>query len=361
MSNRFLILRERAKKILNNRSLDIQSTKKTELAELLEELDTYRIELELQNEDLKQANENLRRTEEALRNEIAIHYRHYDIAPAGYLTLNPKKFIIDINLTLANLLGVERSQLLQKNFTNFIIESDQDVFYFFLQRLSDTHQLQSCELRIKTQYAEPCWVKLDSRIDQFQHDLNLHIAVSNISQLKEMENTLRLAGSVFKECSEAIMVTDAKLKIIKVNKAFTEITGYSEDEVLGKKPTILQSNKQNSLFYHKMWTEINQYLHWRGEIWNKRKNGEIYPEWLSITATKNAENKVTHYISVFSDLSGHKKSEAHVQFMAYYDALTELPNRSLLQDHVELAIAQAQRNQTHIALLILDIDHFKVI
>jgi PAS domain S-box-containing protein len=158
-----------------------------------------------------------------------------------------------------------------------------------------------------------------------------------------------------------IVITDAQGRITRVNKAFTTVTGYTEKEVLGKNPNILHAEKMNEAFNNSKWDALHKNLSWQGEIWNRRKNGEIYPEWISLTAVKNTGDAITHYISVSSDATQRKKDEENIHFMAFYDNLTGLPNRILLQDRLKQALAQSHRNHQHGAVFILDIDHFKVV
>lgn len=160
---------------------------------------------------------------------------------------------------------------------------------------------------------------------------------------------------------ESVVVTDASGAIEIVNPAFTKVTGYSPKEVIGKNPRILKSGRQNELFYKNMWNSINQNNHWHGEIWNRRKNGEIYPEWLSISAVRNKKNKITNYVGVFTDITLQKISENTLHHLAHHDSLTGLPNRALFWDRLNQAIAQSNRNKNLFALLYVDLDHFKPI
>ena len=182
---------------------------------------------------------------------------------------------------------------------------------------------------------------------------------SEICQRKLAEQGLRLSAKVFESNTEAIMITDAAQHIVMVNQAFTEITGYSPDEVLGKTPKILASGRQNKEFYEVFWHSLNTSDQWRGEIWNLRKNGEIFPEWVTISVLRDEQSRVTHYVAVYLDITERKKEEEHIKYLANYDVLTGLPNRYLLADRVEQALSSAQRNQDKVAVLFIDLDHFK--
>ncbi len=176
-------------------------------------------------------------------------------------------------------------------------------------------------------------------------------------QLQENNAALQLAASVF-ESQQGMIITDAENKIIRVNKAFSDITLYSADEILGKNPSFLKSGRQDESFYFTMWQGIDETGFWSGEIWNRRKNGEIYPEWLNITSVK-INGVLSHYIGTMSDITEHKTAEAQIHRLAFYDPLTGLPNRRLLQERLQHAIERSVRDNELMALLMLDLDHFK--
>lgn len=184
---------------------------------------------------------------------------------------------------------------------------------------------------------------------------------SLVGNLEHASERLELFGKMFHNSGEAILITDASKCIIAVNPAFTEITGYSESEALGQDPSILSSGKQSAIFYESMWKEINLSGQWQGEIWNRRKSGEIYPEWLSLGVVKNGRGEVINYIALFFDITERKQAEQKIEFLAHYDSLTKLPNRALFADRLKLALLSAARKQGKVALLFLDLDKFKTI
>lgn len=181
------------------------------------------------------------------------------------------------------------------------------------------------------------------------------------SELKKSEKELGLASKVFENMSEAIGVTDSDNNYVSVNPAFTRITGYSQEEVIGENPRIMASGRHEPAFYQKMWESINENGYWQGEIWDRRKNGDIYPKWLSIVALKDARERLQNYIAVFSDISERKAADERIHFMAHYDALTNLPNRVLLHDRLLHALMSAPRHKAKVAILFLDLDRFKTI
>ena len=171
----------------------------------------------------------------------------------------------------------------------------------------------------------------------------------------------KFANKIFEYASEGVMISDTAAHILNVNKAFTQVTGYSHDEVLGKSPSLLNSGRQDAGFYRAMWQSLTETGRWQGEIWNRRKNGEIYLEWLSITAIMNHLGRATHYVAIFSDITTIKANEERLHRLAYYDALTELPNRILFNDRLNQAMARADRSKQMVAVMLLDLDRFKII
>jgi len=164
---------------------------------------------------------------------------------------------------------------------------------------------------------------------------------------------------VFESTIEGIMITSTQGIIQSVNPAFTEITGYEADEAIGHTPRILHSGRQDKMFYEDMWQSLGETGQWQGEIWNRRKNGEVYPEWLSITAIHDGSGKTSQYVSLFNDITEQKENEARIAHQAYHDALTDLPNRLLFHDRLDVALAHARRNNKMLAVMFLDLDRFK--
>ncbi len=183
--------------------------------------------------------------------------------------------------------------------------------------------------------------------------------VQDITLRKHSEKQLVLATRVFESSIEGIIIADADGVIQSVNKAFTQITGYSQEEVIGTKPSILKSDRHDPAFYQAMWSLLLETGKWEGEIWNRRKNGEVYPEYLTITAVVDEYDQLSHYVAVFHDLSDIHGYKEQIHFHAYHDALTSLPNRLLLLDRLKVAMRHAQRLTKYAAVLCLDLDNFK--
>ena len=182
--------------------------------------------------------------------------------------------------------------------------------------------------------------------------------IVDITAQKQAAAQLHLAAKVFEQGGEGIAITDAACNIVMINQAFTRITGYSEVEVLGRNPSLLASGRHNEAFYQSMWESIESLGHWQGEIWNRRKDGSVYPEWLLISRV-DGDGAPTHYIGTFIDITQHKEAEASIQRLAHFDALTGLPNRSLLEERVRHDLARAHRGREALALMFLDLDRFK--
>lgn len=189
----------------------------------------------------------------------------------------------------------------------------------------------------------------------------LYCSSRDITDRKHANEQLQLVARVFDRAAEGVIITDANRKILTVNNSFTTVTGYARDEVIGKTPAILQSGKQSADFYKSMWNNLAANGWWQGEIWNRRKNGELYLEWLSINVVLDEHGEVINYIGMFSDITVIKESRQRMEFLATHDELTTLPNRTLFNDHLRLALARSARTGTHLALLFVDLDNFKII
>jgi diguanylate cyclase (GGDEF)-like protein/PAS domain S-box-containing protein len=183
----------------------------------------------------------------------------------------------------------------------------------------------------------------------------------NVTELVQAKEEARLATRVFENSQEAILVTDAENRIIKINQMFTGLTGYTIEDVQGQNPRMLSSGRHNKGFYQQMWRTLRAEGHWHGEVWDRRKNGEVYPKWLSISTVLNDDGEVMHYVGTYTDITEYKAAIAKIDFMAHHDPLTRLPNRVLLRDRFEQAAAIAVRTQSQVAMLFLDLDQFKQI
>ena len=234
-----------------------------------------------------------------------------------------------------------------------------DAFVAQVQYLNEPHndksreELQLKDGRIIDRYSAPMTgadSKYYGRVWYFR----------DITERKQAEQELRIAATAF-EVQESIIITDAHKVILRVNQSFTRLTGYSAEEAIGQTPALIKSDMQDAGFYRQMWEALNRDHTWQGEIWNRRKNGEVHPDWLTITAVTSAEGEVTHYVSTYADLSQYKKDEAAIFSLAFYDSLTSLPNRRLLLERLQHAFAASSRHHNYGALLFIDLDNFKTL
>ncbi|MGZ5060092.1 MAG: sensor domain-containing protein [Methylobacter sp.] len=319
---------------------------------LLQELRAHQVELEMQNEELQRARAALK----------ASHNRYlnlYEFAPVGYLTLTLEGKIIEVNLTAAALFGIDRDYLINCPFAYLVSPEDSDYCYLLLKNAQKQKEEQKIiELMLKRGDGY-FHARLDclSALADDQTPI-LRVTLTDITESKHTEEELRIAAVAF-EAQEGIMITNADKMILRVNRAFTHITGYSAEELLGQTPRLFQSGNHDAAFYTEMWECITRTGFWQGEIWDQRKNGEIYPKWLTITAVKDSAGNITHYVSLHTDISARKRTEEEIKQLAYYDPLTSLPNRRLLLDRLQQALAVSTRSKKYGALLFIDLDNFK--
>lgn len=185
---------------------------------------------------------------------------------------------------------------------------------------------------------------------------------TDITDRHRTEERLLLAEKVFDNSPEAIMITDHDNHIVSVNHAFTEITGFAPDEVVGKDPRILASGRHDKSFHREMWQALQRTGHWSGEIWDRKKSGDLYPKWMTVNAvTDNISGELTHYVAMFADITERKRAEERIHFLAHHDALTELPNRFSLEIRLEQALIDARRHSWRVGVLFIDLDRFKII
>jgi diguanylate cyclase (GGDEF)-like protein/PAS domain S-box-containing protein len=189
----------------------------------------------------------------------------------------------------------------------------------------------------------------------------LHWVMRNITYLRESEFETQIATTVFKSTAEGVMITDADGEIMAVNPAFSQITGYSADEAIGRNVSFLRSGIQDDEFYSNFWLSLREKGSWQGELFNRKKSGEMYPEWLTISAARDGDRRTLSYVAIFSDISRLMRAEKRLAYLAHYDTLTGLPNRHLFQDRLSQALANARRSENPFTLIFIDLDKFKQI
>ncbi|WP_051488286.1 sensor domain-containing diguanylate cyclase [Salinivibrio socompensis] len=263
-------------------------------------------------------------------NDSAQRFYGYDHA-----TLTAMR-ISDINTQTDDTLSTSLSQARQREKNCFIF----------------SHRLKSGEIREVEVHSSPITVG-NARL--------LFSVIHDVSERLEVERKLMLNAKIFEQSSEGVLITDAQDYIVAVNGGFSAITGYQEDDVVGFKPSILNSGRHDSQFFADMWQQINQEGRWKGEIWNRRKDGVEYPQLLSISVVKDEDGEVVNYIGVFSDITKLKDSEKKLIDLAHYDSLTGLPNRLLLTSRIRQAMNTQPVQHHPLALMFLDLDQFKFV
>jgi len=244
-----------------------------------------------------------------------------------------------------------------------IHEEDRDRWKNHVHRINEGSEPESFDIRIISKSGEIVWINHiclpiydDKGIQTGVRSTNL-----NITDRKIAEEKLRQGSILYDNTTEAVAITDSQGYVIATNKAFTTITGYSENEVIGKTPSYWKSNRHKRDFYQTMWYELIETDQWCGEIYNRRKNGEVYPALLTINGVRNEKNQLTHYVSILTDISTIKQTQDKIEFLAHHDSLTELPNRLLFNARLEQALKRANRVKKQVAVLFMDLDNFKSI
>ena len=230
------------------------------------------------------------------------------------------------------------------------------------QRLSSASQdPYEVSYRLRHRDGTYRWIQSRGRLlldDQGRPERMIGTA-SDITQRRNDEDSLRQAAAVFDATQEGVLVTDATQHIVHCNPAFTRITGYSQEEILGQQPSLLKSGRHDQDFYNSLWHALQSRGGWSGEVWNRRKNGEIYPQWQNIRVIRDEEGEISHYVAVFSDITALKRSQRELDYLAHHDPLSNLPNRLLFTERVETALERGQRDKRCGAVLLVDLDHFK--
>jgi PAS domain S-box-containing protein len=275
--------------------------------ELLHDLHVHQLELEMQNEELRAARIAL---EEARDRFIDL----YDYAPVGYVTLNREGLISEINLTGSTLLGVDRASLINRRFATLVAAQDCDHWYLaFIDILSSQRETQSFDLKMKRADGSTFDAHLDClRREPTGVTLMVRFAFTDISEVKQ----LQIVASVFNS-REGMVVTDAYGVIQRINQTFTELTGYSAKEAIGQKMSIFKSDRHDVDFYTEMWKDVLTYGAWQGEIWNRVKGGESHLHRVTLSAVKDNNNIVTHYVGAYTDITEFKRVEDFEKFRSH--------------------------------------------
>lgn len=299
--------------------------------------------------------------------EIALHESSdrfasvFQTSPIGMaIGLMTDGTFVDVNQSFEGVLGYSRGELLGKTGADIRMWVDNQARAVVLRLLAAGETVRNFEARFRRKSGEVIDISYSGRHFTISGKPHFIGMVADITQRKRAEEAMRIAATVF-ESHEGMAVTDASRVILRVNEAFTKITGYTAEEAVGQTPGMLKSKRHDAAFYTSMWACIEQTGTWEGEIWNRHKSGEIFPEWLTISSVRNAEGIATHYVAIFSDMSARKAAESQIRNLAFFDPLTGLPNRRLLLDRLGQTMAVCARHKRSGALLFIDLDDFKTI
>ena len=276
----------------------------------------------------------------------------------GFMITEISGSILDVNASACRILGYTREEMLALHVGDIEADKSPDDVAAHMREMMDSghSQFQARHRRkdgriIHVEVSVMHLSGMDDRFFGFFKD---------VTARKESEEQLRIAAIAF-EAQEGMLIADANGIILRVNQAFTLITGYSSEDAVGNSPRLLRSGRHGYDFYTRLWDSLRQLGTWQGEIWNRRKSGESYPQWLTITAVKDKGGTVTHYVATMTDITQRKLAESEINALAFYDPLTGLPNRRLMLDRLRQAVTSGDRHQRHGALMMMDLDNFKTL
>ena len=285
----------------------------------------------------------------------------FDNAHVG-IALIKQRVILNCNRRMAEIFGFDRPEQLIGKSTEVIFPTREDWLAMGEAAYRDLVERGYCdrEMQHRRNDGQIIWCETSGRpLDPATPQDGSIWVYADISERKRHEAELQLADTVFANTLEALLITDTAGVIVRVNRAFTDITGYGPEEVIGQTPRLMKSGRHNEDFYQEMWRKVLANGAWEGEVWDRRKNGEIYPKWLSITATRDAQGAVKNFVGCFSDISLRKATEERIQHLAHHDPLTGLPNRLLLRDRFNQMSERQKRSGKRLAFIFLDLDYFK--
>jgi len=288
----------------------------------------------------------------------------YDTMSDGIVLRSPEGVVLDCNKAFCTMLGYAKADILGRNSREFTVpgnEAAEAEAYRQIESRGHSDEFEKAYLRADGQQL---WTRIRAWKLGGDHGKPLLYwgVVRDVTAQRQAQEQLELSRKIIRHTSEAMLVTDAAERILTVNPAFERITGYSADEVIGKTPRTLSSGRHTKEFYQAMWATLNETGQWSGEIWDRRKNGEIYPKFLTINAIREGEQlQLSHYVAVFVDITDRKAQEERIEFLAHHDPLTGLPNRAALEVYLEGALSMARRHGTELAVMFIDLDNFKTI
>ena len=284
----------------------------------------------------------------------------YENVPYPYQSLDDKGLLINVNKKWCDVTGYSKDEAIGQKFSIFTDESYERLkalFKIFLEN----KKVENEKIKIKKKNGEIILASFTGNFSNINGELKTHCIFKDITAQEKIEKKLKLSDIVFENTNEGILITNNKNNIISINSAFTKITGYEEADIINKNPKVLKSGKHDKEFYEKLWSDLLTTGQFKGEVWNRKKNGEIYPEWLNISIVKDSSGNILNYVAIFSDITKIKKSNERIEYLAHHDPLTNLPNRLLLKARLDQSITRASISKEILALFFIDIDNFKVI
>lgn len=324
-----------------------------EARELIHELRVHQIELELQNEELREAQHELEIARDRFKSLS-------DFAPVGYITFNAEGRIVEGNLTAARMFGIPRPALKAGRLYRFVAEADRAVFFDHRRALFETGEQQTCEVRVVREDQSTFEALLESLPALGPDGKSAYrTVISDITARKKAEWGWRLADAIVDAANEGIVVLDPEWRIIRVNRAFTKMTGLSAEAVYGKDLEVVTASEYAGEVLDVLGARLRDEGEWEGEMWCRRRGGLAFPAWISFTAIRDERGNATHFAGLLVDITETKHAEEQMRHQAYHDVVTGLPNRSLFAERLSHAAKAAHRHGSMFGLLFLDLDRFK--
>ncbi len=353
-------LRRRAEECLTMSVGDIASLPAADVGRLLHELQIHQIELDMQNDELLNTQAELETSKEK-------YIDLYDFAPVGYLTLDPSGIVLAANLSVAKLLNNYRNDIISKKLSYFVHSFDQDAFLRHIRDVFSTTHKHSCEISLRTDNDMPLYVRLESVAIEDENKIrcSCRTILIDITKGKQAQDELLRLSRAVEAFPSAVYMTDINGNIDYINPKFMEITGYTREELIGSNPRILQSGETSKATYTDLWNTILSGKEWRGEVHNRKKNGDLYWARTSISGVKDTQGRISHFIAIQEDTTHEFEVAEQLNFQATHDALTGLINRREFERRVEHLLSTLQgsvnvNTDVH-ALCFLDLDQFKVV
>lgn len=333
-----------------------------ELKMLYQERESQRRNLENSQNSLKEKNRDLEETKNELLKHERILEAVYGKAGVGICVNDSNDKIIKANSEFCNLFDYKIEELLGKQFFTILPQSQKESSFSIYNRYINNEIKAPIEWRIERRCGKVVYVLFTAQmiVDENSEYYKI-ITITDITERKEREERLKLVAKVFENTQESIIITDANQKIVDVNNAATKITGFTKEELISQSTNMLSSKWHDKKFYEEMFDALKDRGYWRGEIRDRKKNGELYEALLSIIAVYNEKSELVNYIAIQNEITEQKEQEERIKHLAYYDMLTDLPNRTLFLDRVSTAIERAKRDKKRIGVLFLDLDRFKIV